>query len=110
MAHDQELADRVREHVEHEPGFTEKKMFGGIAFLINGRMAVGASSKGGLMLRIDPADTESLLRDPRARPFEMRGRELNGWLRIDVDAQIDDAELASWIRRGIDYARSLPPR
>lgn len=110
MAYNEELADRVREHVEHEKGLTEKKMFGGIAFLINGRMAVGASSKGGLMLRVNPADTEELLRDPKAQPFEMRGREMNGWLRIDADSQSSDEELASWVRRGVDYARSLPPK
>ena len=110
MAYDDELADRVHEHVEHEKGLTEKKMFGGFAFLINGNMAVAASSKGGLMLRVDPAETDALLREPKARPFEMRGREMNGWLRIDMDAESDDEELASWIRRGVAYARSLPPK
>ena len=110
MAYDEELADRVREHVEQEGGLTEKKMFGGLAFLIDGRMAVCVGSKGGLMLRIDPADTDVLLRDPRARPFEMRGREMTGWLGIDVDARATDEELASWIRRGVAYARTLPPK
>ncbi len=110
MAYDQELADRVREQVEHEKGLTEKKMFGGLAFLINGHMAVSAGNKGGLMLRVDPADMETLLREPQARPFEMRGREMNGWLRIDVNSLSSDEELASWIRRGVDYARSLPAK
>jgi TfoX/Sxy family transcriptional regulator of competence genes len=110
MAYDEELADRVRAHVEQERGLTEKRMFGGLAFLINGHMAVSASGQGGLMVRIDPADTETLLREPNARPFEMRGREMDGWLRIDVDAEAGDDELAPWIRRGVAYARSLPPK
>lgn len=110
MAYDEELADRVRAHVEQERGLTEKRMFGGLAFLINGHMAVSASGQGGLMVRIDPADTETLLREPHARPFEMRGREMDGWLRIDVDAEAGDDELAPWIRRGVAYARSLPPK
>jgi len=110
MAYDEELADRVREHVEPEKGLTAKRMFGGLAFLINGNMAVSASSKGGLLLRVDPADTERLLGEPRARPFEMRGREMNGWLHIDADASVPDDELAQWIRIGVTYARSLPPK
>lgn len=110
MAYDEELADRVRAHVEQERGLTEKRMFGGLAFLINGHMAVSASGQGGLMVRIDPADTETLLREPNARPFEMRGREMDGWLRVDVDAEAGDDDLAPWIRRGVAYARSLPPK
>ena len=69
-----------------EHGLTEKRMFGGLAFLINGNMAVSASSQGGLLLRVDPADTEPLVREPHARRFEMRGREMDGWLRVDPDA------------------------
>ena len=110
MAYDQELAERVREHVEQEKGLTEKRMFGGLAFLINGKTAVSASSNGGLLLRVDPTETETLLQQPRARPFEMRGRETNGWLYIDVDASVPDDELARWIRIGVTYARSLPPK
>ena len=110
MAYDEELADRVRAQVEQESGLTEKRMFGGLAFLINGHMAVSASGQGGLMVRIDPADTETLLREPNARPFEMRGREMDGWLRVAVDAGAGDDELAPWIRRGVVYARSLPPK
>lgn len=108
MSYDTELADRVREHVEHETGLTEKRVFGGLAFLINGNMAVSASSKGGLLLRVDPADTENLLREPGARPFEMRGREMTGWLHIEATGQTDDDELDRWIKRGVGYARSLP--
>ncbi|MGS0688101.1 TfoX/Sxy family protein [Nakamurella sp. GG22] len=110
MAYDEELADRVREHVERENGLTEKRMFGGLAFLINGNMAVAASSKGGLMLRVDPGQLESLLQLPGAEPFEMRGREMKGWLRIKVDAGTPNDDLAQWVRRGVDYANSLPAK
>jgi TfoX/Sxy family transcriptional regulator of competence genes len=110
MAYDDELADRVRETVGREKGVTEKKMFGGLAFLINGNLAVAASSKGGLMLRVDPTETETLLRDGRAEPFEMHGRSMNGWLRIKADDQTPDDELADWVRRGVSYAKSLPPK
>jgi len=110
MAYDDELADRVRETVAQEKGWTEKKMFGALAFMINGNMAVAASSKGGLMLRVDPAETEKLLRDGRAQRFEMNGRSMNGWLRIDADGATPDDELAGWVRRGVDFAKSLPPK
>ena len=110
MAYNIELADRVREHVESESGFCEMKMFGGIAFLINGNMAVGASSKGGLMLRVDPKDTESLLRRPEAEPFEMRGRAMSGWLHVRATAETADDALAEWIAHGVRYARSLPAK
>ncbi|MDQ6873788.1 MAG: TfoX/Sxy family protein, partial [Actinomycetota bacterium] len=86
MAYDRELANRIREVVQGEPGLTEKAMFGGLGFLIGGNMAVSASSKGGLLLRIDPAQTEALAAEPHARRFEMRGREMDGWLRVDAEA------------------------
>jgi hypothetical protein len=109
MAYDEELADRIREHLEQEQGLTEKKMFGGLAFLINGRMAVAAGSRGDVMLRCDPADTERLLLDPHARPFEMRGREMVGWLQLDASGLPEDV-LDQWIQRGVTYAKSLPPK
>ena len=109
MAYDAELADRVRAHIEQEAGLTEKRMFGGLAFLINGNMAVSASSKGGLLLRVDPAETERLLVDAHASPFVMRGREMTGWLYVDANGQSDD-KLEQWIDRGVGYARSLPPK
>ena len=109
MAYDQELADRIREHLEQEQGLTEKKMFGGLAFLINGRMAVAAGSRGNVMLRCDPADTERLLLDPNASPFEMRGREMVGWLHLDASGLAEDV-LDQWIQLGVTYAKSLPPR
>ena len=108
MAYDHDLADRIREHVAREKGLTEKAMFGGLAFLIDGHMAVGASSRGGLMLRVDPAQTQTLLQQPKTRPFVMQGRETKGWLYVDGD--VPDAELAQWISRGVAYAKSLPPK
>ena len=110
MAYDVELANRVREYVRDETGLTEKRMFGGLAFLINGNMAVSASSQGGLLLRCDPAQTDELVGERYARRFQMRGREMDGWLRIDADGVTSERELERWIGRGVAYARSLPPK
>ncbi len=110
MAYDEELADRVREVVQDESALTEKKMFGGLAFLINGNMAVSASSKGGLLLRVDPAETESLISEPEVGRFEMRGRQMDGWLRVDATVVDSDRELRRWVDIGVAYARSLPPK
>jgi hypothetical protein len=108
MAYDEELAERIRELVEDEPGLAEKRMFGGLAFLINGNMAVSASGQGGLLLRVDPAQTESLIQQPHARRFQMRGREMNGWLHIDEE--VAPEEFRRWVEIGVSYARSLPPK
>jgi len=110
MAYDEELANRLREVLQGEAGLTEKRMFGGLAFLINGNMAVAASSKGGLLLRVDPAKTESLVSEPHVGPFEMRGREMDGWLRVDPEAVATVKELRRWVRHGVSYAQSLPPK
>jgi TfoX/Sxy family transcriptional regulator of competence genes len=110
MAYDDELATRIREAVRGERGLTEKQMFGGLAFLIHGNMAVSASSKGGLLLRIDPAETESLVSEPHVQRFVMRGREMDGWLRVDAEALETDDELRRWVSHGVRYARSLPPK
>ena len=110
MAYDEELAERIRELVGSERGVSEMRMFGGLAFLINGNMAVAASGQGGLMLRIDPADTGKLLTEPEARPFEMRGREMDGWLRVDTTGLTTEKQLKSWVDRGVAYARSLPAK
>ena len=110
MAYDAELADRIRQVVQGERGLTEKRMFGGVAFLVYGNMAVSASSKGGLLLRIDPAQTGSLVGEPHVRRFEMRGREMDGWLRVDAEALATDDDLRRWVSRGVIYARSLPPK
>ncbi|MDQ6934263.1 MAG: TfoX/Sxy family protein [Actinomycetota bacterium] len=110
MAYDAELADRIREACEGERGLTEKSMFGGLAFLVNGHMAVSASGQGGLLLRVDPPQTESLVREPQVGRFEMRGREMDGWVRVDADALETDEALRRWVSLGVAYARSLPPR
>jgi hypothetical protein len=110
MAYDEELATRIRDAVAGEPGLTEKAMFGGLAFLIHGHMAVSASGQGGMLLRVDPAQTESLVAEPHVRRFEMRGREMDGWLRVDAEAIRTEKELRRWTRHGVDYAKSLPPK
>ena len=110
MAHDEDLAARIRELLGAESGVAEKLMFGGLAFLVNGNMAVSASSQGGLLLRVEPDQTESLVDETHVRRFEMRGREMDGWLRVDVEAVETDALLRHWVGRGVDYARSLAPK
>ena len=110
MAYDEDLANRIRELMAGEKGVTEKKMFGGLAFLIGGNMSVAASGQGGLMVRVDPDETDELLAEPHARPMEMRGREMQGWLRVDTEGVSTKRELEPWVRRGVEYARSLPPK
>jgi TfoX/Sxy family transcriptional regulator of competence genes len=110
VVYDVRLAERIRAVVQTEPGLTEKRMFGGLAFLIQGNMAVSASSRGGLLLRVDPAMAESLVSAPGVRRFEMRGREMDGWLHLDAEAVDADDDLRGWVRHGVTYARSLPPK
>ncbi len=110
MAYDEDLANRIRELLAGEAGVTEMKMFGGLAFLVGGNMSVGASGQGGLMVRVDPDETDALAAEPHARPFEMRGREMQGWLRVDVKGLQSDGELEPWVKRGVAYARSLPAK
>jgi TfoX/Sxy family transcriptional regulator of competence genes len=110
MAYDPDLADRLREALHGVSGVTEKRMFGGLAFLVDGNMAVSASGTGGLLLRVDPADTEMLVREPHASRFEMRGREMDGWLRVDAEALQTDEALGSWVEHGVAYAGALPPK
>lgn len=107
MAYDEELAAKIREFVAGESGVSEKKMFGGLSFLIGGNMAVAASGQGGLLVRVDPQESDELVASTNARPMEMRGREMAGWLRVDP---ADDAEVAAWVERGVAFARSLPPK
>jgi TfoX/Sxy family transcriptional regulator of competence genes len=110
MAYDEDLANRLRALVGGGGDITEKRMFGGLAFLAGGHLAVAASGQGGLMVRVEPAETDALLAEPGVRPFEMRGRPLDGWLRVDADAVRTDRELEAWVERGVGYARSLPPK
>jgi TfoX/Sxy family transcriptional regulator of competence genes len=110
MAYDEELAGRIRKLIGDEPGLTEQKMFGGLAFLIGGNMAVAASGQGGLLVRVDPAESDALVAETNARPMEMRGREMRGWLRVDADEVSAEEALARWARLGTAYARSLPAK
>jgi TfoX N-terminal domain len=106
MAYDEELADRIRALVPGDA--VEKRMFGGLAFLVGGHMAVAASGQGGLLVRVDPED--GLEREPHAAPMEMRGRSMAGWLRVEAEGVQGDDELATWVQRGVAYASSLPPK
>ncbi len=110
MAYDESVADRLRGHLEGQPGLSEKKMFGGLAFLVSGHMAVAAVSQGGLLLRCDPAETDTLVGEPGVERFEMRGKKMNGWLAIDPSAIETEPALERWIAVGVDYAESLPPK
>lgn len=109
MAYDETLAALLREELAGEPGLTEQRMFGGLAFLLGGHLAVAASGQGGLMVRCDPDETDELLNEPHAVPFQMRGRPMRGWLRVG-DGGLDDESLARWVSVGRDHARSLPPK
>jgi TfoX/Sxy family transcriptional regulator of competence genes len=110
MAYDEDLADRIRELIGGGADVTEKKMFGGLAFLVGGNMSVAASGQGGLLVHVDPDDTEALLSKPHAQPFEMRGREMRGWLRVGSEGVQTQSDLEPWVKVGVDYARSLPPK
>jgi TfoX/Sxy family transcriptional regulator of competence genes len=110
MAYDEDLANRVRELIGVQPEVTEMRMFGGLAFLIGGNMAVGVSGQGGLMVRVDPDETDALMAKPHAGPFKMRGRGLKGWLRVDAEGVRTKRQLEPWVRRAVGYARSLPPK
>ncbi len=110
VAYDEDLANRIRELVLSEPGVVEQRMFGGLAFLINGNMSVSASGRGGLLLRVDPAETDALLGKPHAHPFEMRGRAMQGWLRVEDEGLQTKRQLERWVARGVSYARSLPSK
>jgi TfoX N-terminal domain len=110
MAFDEDLADRVRSLLVRERGLTEKRMFGGLAFLVNGNMAVSASGQGGLLVRVEPDETDRLASRAHVRPFEMRGRPMDGWLRVEVEGVRTKRQLETWVARGVAYARSLPPK
>ena len=110
MAYDEDLADRIRELLASEPDVTEKGMFGGLAFLVAGNMVAAASGQGGLLARVDPEEGEALMGSDGVAPMEMRGREIAGWLRVESSALGTKAELETWVRRSVVYARSLPPK
>jgi len=110
VAFDEDLANRIRELIAGAADVTEQRMFGGLAFLVAGNMSVAASGQGGLLLRIGPEDTDALAKRPHARPFEMRGRAMEGWLRVDAEGVRTKRQLEPWVKRGVEYARSLPPK
>lgn len=110
MAYDEKLAERIRELLRSQPNLTEQKMFGGLAFLIGGNMAVAASGQGGILVRADPEQSDTLAATTSAYPMEMRGREMRGWLRVDAEDVATTPELAKWVELGTTYARSLPAK
>ena len=110
MAYDEELAGRIRARLGDRADLTEKKMFGGLAFLIGGNMAIAASGQGGILVRVDPGDSETLVATTPAEPMEMRGRSMAGWLRLAAADVADEAALEEWVERGAGFAASLPAK
>ncbi len=110
MAYDEGLADRLRDVLSGEPGVSEKRMFGGLAFLVDGHLAASASSQGGMLLRVDPADTDRFVAQPAVSRFRMKGREMDGWLHVLPEAVSSEESLRDWVAHGVAYARSLPPK
>jgi len=110
VSYDVDLAGRIRELVEGEAGLSEKAMFGGLAFLIGGNMAISASGQGGLLIRTDPAKTDALTALPHVSVAVMRGREMPGWLRVDGDGVRTKEQLQRWVDEGVAFARSLPAK
>jgi TfoX/Sxy family transcriptional regulator of competence genes len=110
MAYDEDLADRIRELLGGQRGVTEKKMFGGLSFLINGNMSVAASGRGGLLVRVDPTESEKLLKRAHVALMVMGGRTMDGWLRVAPEGVRTKRQLEPWVKRGVAYARSLPAK
>ena len=110
MAHDEVLAQSIRDLTEAETDISERRMFGGVAFLAGGNLALAASGQGGLLVRIDPSEAEALLQARAVSPMEMRGREVDGWIRVEGAAVPTARQLEPWVRRGLARARSLPAR
>jgi TfoX/Sxy family transcriptional regulator of competence genes len=110
MAYDEDLANRLRELLGDEDAITEKKMFGGLAFLLHGHMTVSASGKGGLLARIDPADTDAALARPHVTRMVMGGRSMDGWIRVASEGVRTKRQLTSWVNRSLAFVRTLPPK
>ena len=110
MAYDEALADRIRQLIGSESGLTEQKMFGGLAFLIGGNMAVAASGQGGVLVHVDPDESDELVERTNARLMEMRGRSMRGWLRVDPEDLGTKRQLAKWVELGVAYGKSLPAK
>ena len=110
MAYDEKLAERIRELIAGEPGLKEQRMFGGLAFLVGGNMAIAASGQGGVLVHVDPDESDALVAKTDAVLFEMRGRSMRGWVRVDAEHVRTKRQLAKWVELGTSYARSLPPK
>jgi TfoX N-terminal domain len=110
VAYDVGLADRIRNQIIDDSDLREKKMFGGLAFLVGGNMAVAVSGQGGIMIRVEKSQTASLIATTAAQPFEMQGRPANGWLRVGAEDLVTEEQLSEWVNIGVDYARSLPAK
>jgi len=110
MAYDEQLADRIREQLAGQPGLTEQKMFGGLAFMVGGNVAIAASGQGGILVRADPAQSELLVATTAAEEMEMRGRQMAGWLRVDGDHVRTKVQLSKWVGISVGYAGSLPAK
>jgi TfoX/Sxy family transcriptional regulator of competence genes len=110
VAYDERLADRICDQIGGDPDLTERKMFGGLAFLIGGNMAVAASGQGGVLVRVDPVESDRLVATTKAYPMEMGGRSMQGWLRVDPEDVRTKRQLATWVQLGTIYARSLPAK
>jgi TfoX/Sxy family transcriptional regulator of competence genes len=110
VAYDEALADRIRELLAPREAVTERKMFGGIGFMVGGNMACGVSSSSELIVRLDPEDYDDGVAEPGARPFDMTGRPMKGWILVDPEVIASDEDLAGWVDAGADFAASLPPK
>jgi TfoX/Sxy family transcriptional regulator of competence genes len=110
VAYDEDLADRIRELLGAERGVQERKMFGGLAFLVGGNMAIAASGQGGLLVRIDPNQSDRITSTTKAEPMEMRGRSMAGWLRVAAEDVATQRQLDKWVKLGTGYAKSLPSK
>lgn len=110
MAYDEQLAERIRELINGEHPFTERKMFGGLGFMIGGNMAVAASNQGGILVRVDPGESDELVATTAAEPMRMGVRVMTGWLQVPAEGLGSNAQLSTWVRRGASYAASLPPK
>jgi TfoX/Sxy family transcriptional regulator of competence genes len=110
MPYDEDLANRLRELLAGEDGVTEKKMFGGLAFLLHGHMSVSASGRGGILARVDPSETDAMLKKDHVSLMEMRGRTMEGWLRVAPEGLKTKRQLESWVKRSVGYVRTLPPK
>jgi TfoX/Sxy family transcriptional regulator of competence genes len=108
MAYDEDLANRLRELLADQEAVTEKKMFGGLAFLLHGNMSVSASRNGGLLVRIDPAQTDAALARPHVELMAMGGRTMDGWITVAPEGLKTKRELAAWVKRSVAYVKTLP--